>query len=112
MTAPTLLVALVALLACAAAAPGAAQPDCFADPSQAACAGFTVDAAALNAELDQACASAGSAPSGWPSACTLLAECRAGRAAAAYCAPLRLARTACQEQASLSFCARCASPWS
>jgi hypothetical protein len=109
---PSLALALaLALAACAAAAApaaAAAAADCFATPADAACASFTVDNSILVSQLAQVCSGPGPAggPYGWPSACTLRAECAAGRAGRAFCSPLRLVLTACKEAPDLLFCPR------
>lgn len=93
--------ALLLALLLAAAGPARAQLDeCASNPSLASCRDYTVPQAVLESDLSRLCAGAAlgaQAASGWPSACSLWGECRAGRAARAACQPLALLQTACNE---------------
>ena len=102
--------AAVGLLLCSlcATAAGQAQPplgdgpsslDCFKTPSSSNCSTFVVPDAAVEADLQSICPSVGETPTGWPTGCALWAECRAGRGGTQLCRPLRLALTACSQQA-------------
>lgn len=98
-----LLAALLALSGLAALAQTTGGEGCFKDPTAAGCAAFTVDAATLDADLQELCRPTLAIPAnmtyGWPATCTLKAECEAGRAAAdsPYCEPLTLILSACLE---------------
>jgi hypothetical protein len=91
----------------AASVPVTAQMECETNPTDEACASYTMEDAVLQRDLARMCAGStlgGAAYTGWPAACTLWYECQQGRAPAASCQPLSLLQTACNESPQLEAC--------
>lgn len=102
---------LVTCLAGGAPAASASSSPCWSDPTPSSCASFTVENLTLVPDLNAICAQplASNASNGWPAACTLWAQCKAGATgpgAVAYCSPLVLIQSACNESPQLPQCAK------
>jgi hypothetical protein len=99
--------AIIILLASSAAL--AAPLDCCTEPSALECESFRAGDADLTADLEAICKPVvlNSVVTGWPSACALHHECKAGRTEGAEeCLLLRLLLTACGESPELPPCTK------